>query len=328
MIGFDPYGLAQQLGLLWGTHWMLTLFPAWMYILVPMVLSLGFMLFLRIFVEFRRPELHKQYKGLWPGDVFLSLSLGLLIVGMAFYASPVVSPFWRSPLWNAVTLLVVVVVVLALAIPEYVVAFRYRKRKFERPDYAYTPYQLHTPTALGHRVVMAVFTYLFMKVGAVAVATGAVPWELKLMALILFLCWAGCVVLDNFRTRPNLSDVHPASDAWFPFGRFMRRSSVAPVTPAPLRSDTSVFERQNPISAPPAPARPRRFDDTDPFGNWYGATERAAAYDPLSRVRPRSPRPASSMPPFTGAPGSAGQTRPVRDAGFGGDGMPPFTPAS
>lgn len=344
-MNIDLRGLAEQLGLMTGTQWMLTAFPAWMLLLVPFILSIGFYTVLRVCVELRAPRLYMGYKGHWPGEAFLSFAIGLLMVGMAFYASPVVSPFWRSLAWNILTIIVVLGLTGTIAAIEYGRAIKYRKYRFA-PDDVYTLYQLHTPTALGHRVSTLVLSYLFMKVGVVALCTGGVPVTLKLAAIVLLSAWVVCVIKDNSGTRPELENVHPVSRAWFQRPKALATlppfADVRPAAPAAatttggsaydrpgstvLETETDRWDRERAFTRPEAredvtrtdltgvfrlndePVPPRAAPGTGPLS--FGAPARPADDEtrPLRADRGRR-RPVAEPPAAEPTQGSTGETK-------------------
>lgn len=253
--------LARALGLLPGTQWLLTAFPTWLLPFVPLLASLGLWLVLTVGVEFRRPQFSKQYKGLWPGDLFLSLSLGALIIGLVFYTQPEqIGAFWRSTAWNLFTLFAVVLFVGGLAAFEYIATLS--KSSLAR---TYTLYQLHTPTCLGHRLTMAVMTYLFMKVGVPAMFNA--PWPFAVFAGLTLAFWAYCVYLDNTKPRPrDLGAIHPLNGAWFGIGR----KPVLTFAPPKARSYDDLSDARYGRPAPVAD-RYRGWDDEEPFdaGSWH-----------------------------------------------------------
>jgi hypothetical protein len=255
--------LANALGLWPGTQWLLTLLPAPHLAFVPLAVTLGLWLFLKTCVELRRPQFGKQYKGLIPGDVFLSFAVGILMTGLAFYATPkLIGGFWRSPLWDALTILVILVIVLGLAWSEYKVAITDPNN-----PRSYTLTQLHSPTCLGHRVSMLFMTYLIMKVAIPALFIGAVPPLVKILAILGFLAWVYCVFLDNTRLRPyDLDAIHPEERAWFRIGRPRPKLNAAPASP---NKDTR-------YDALP----PRWFDDSTSSYDNGGYDERTSPYDP------------------------------------------------
>jgi hypothetical protein len=207
--------LGSALGLWPGTRWLLTVLPVW---LTPGLLGfapLDLWLAAKLFIELRLPKLQAQYKGLWPGDVFLGGALWALISGVVFYVPPgTISSFWRSHWWDAATAIVIVLAVVPLAVIEYISAIRNRHNP---KPWTYTLYQLHTPSCLAHRVSMALGAYVLMKFGIVSFATAGVPWVLKLLGIAGLLAWAYCAgYLDNFKPRPtDLGAIHPRHKAWF-----------------------------------------------------------------------------------------------------------------
>jgi hypothetical protein len=271
--------LVAALGLLPGTQWLLTAFPTWLLPFVPLLASLGLWLVLKTAVEFRRPQFGKQYKGLWPGDLFLSFSLGVLIIGLVHFTRPdQIGAFWRSTSWNLLTLLAVVIFVGGLAAFEYIATLSKSSK-----TRTYTLYQLHTPTCLGHRLSMAVLTYLYMKVGIPALFS--VPLPHVVFALVMLGLWLICIYVDNTRPRPrDLGEIHPYNGAWFGIGR---KPLLTIASPARSYDDLSATRYGQ-----PAPADQfRGWDDEEPLGGfaWRRDEPRTGLYgvraeQPLDRT--------------------------------------------
>jgi hypothetical protein len=204
--------MSEGLGLWPGTKWIFAL-PSW---LVPFLgfAPLLFVVAVKLLIELRAPRLSKQYKGLWPGDLFLSIAVGALLLGTTDYVPPAsISPFWRSPLWDVFTVVLMMVAVLPLAIIEYASAIR---DKDDPRSWTYTVYQLNTPSCLAHRLATVAYVYLITKVDLVALFAFGVPPFLKAIFIGGMIAWGYCVYLDNAMPRPtDLDAIHPRQKAWF-----------------------------------------------------------------------------------------------------------------
>jgi hypothetical protein len=336
MINIDPRflgELAERLDFWPGTHWILAIFPVWALVLVPLILSFGPYLTARVFIEFQALELHKQYKGFWPGDLFFGLALGLAMVGMAFYASPVVSSFWGSIFWNMLVALVCLGALFGLWAVELNVAIKNRKLSDDKRDpKAYTLYQLFTPTSLVHRYIMFLYAYLFMKVGVVAMCTGAVPVWIKMAMGGLFLLWAYCVKLDNSNTRPNLAAVHPMTHAWFT-GWKRKPAPKMPKAPSyptqPAGDATIAAGWRRPVSGD---ARTDYYGTGGSAGTHSAAPAGTPQGDAPAARPPRSTEHTRAMPSFTTIgdqptgpinPAKATRPAPKPQSGKGGTGRQP-----
>lgn len=321
MIDIDPRflgDLAERLDFWPGTQWTLTIFPFWMVVLAPLILAFGPYLFARIFIEFQSPKLHKQYRGLWPGDLFFGSALGLAVAGMAFYASPVISHFWHSIFWNMVVAFVCLVALFGLWAVELNVAIKNRKLSDDKRDpKAYTVYQLFTPTSLVHRYIMFLYAYFFMKVGVVAMCTSAVPLWMKLAMALLFLAWAYCALWrDNTQIRPNLADVHPTSRAWFT--GWIRKSNRTQAPQVPTYPTRRAGDHTIAMGQPVSPAGSRTgyrtgsWDDTEPMTRTAPHVRPAGAASSASEASNTTP-----LPDFPSMDGD-GHTRPIDPRGATG----------
>lgn len=304
MIDIDIHELTEKLGFWPGTEWLLTLFPHWLLPAVGLFLTIGLLAGAKLVLEWRTLRLDSQYKGMWPGELGISISLGAMIAGLLYYAGPVISPFWRSTAWDVITACTVFVAVVPLAVAEYYFAFKHRHTPdYVRPRHVYTFSQLHSPSCLVHRFGMAAVAYLFAKVWVVAMFTGSVPPLLKLVAIAGVMLWLCGLFYDNFVERPDdLDDVHPYRGAWFRIGNGGRRSRASasaygsssrpldetPLPPSRRPVAPATPTREWPASVvPPAP----RFEEAPPA--WAPRAAPPAAeprrYVPLSETGDSGP---------------------------------------
>jgi hypothetical protein len=179
--------------------------PALIMLIVPELLAIG--------LEGRVADPRKQYLGVFPGDLFLSVAVGVgLWLAIRYLNRSSGDKRWhQSWQWHAVC----VAVGLLFAGSVFYGELSNSIHRFV-PEAAYTQAQFFSPTNLFHYGIVAVMCYLLL--AAVLPALIHAPnrdwlWVLKTIIILCLLAWMVCaVILDNSLPRPNLADVH---GEWF-----------------------------------------------------------------------------------------------------------------
>jgi hypothetical protein len=190
-------------GLRWTVDWRWAVFmPALISLIVPFLMGLA--------LEWRVINPLQQYKGVIPGDVFLSIAGGIAISLAIHHLDRPFYPKWYQLRWWHVTGLVFGA--------GFAAFFWYGEIQNTIhqywPDAAYTVAQLVGPTHLYHTVIVVLFGYLFFAVIIpVMIHVPRQFWLSKVMILLLIAGWVFCFAYwDNNHPRPDLDEVH---GEWF-----------------------------------------------------------------------------------------------------------------
>jgi hypothetical protein len=220
-VGMTP---AEKAGILWPMQWVLDTLPHWAAPFIGFVLTFGVMAVGRL-IEREPLRLAQQYKGLWPGDAFLGFAIAFMVTGVTDYSPLSVHGWWQSPVVQYAALGVSLVPVVLLTVVEYTLSIKEYNRErrarfggyFQRKEGVYRPYQLFTPTNLGHRAILVIMSFVVLQLTMATWGIGTVPLPLKIVATACLLSWVYCAfVYDNQpkHSRPYLPHVHPTHNAW------------------------------------------------------------------------------------------------------------------
>jgi len=178
--------------------------PALIMLIIPELLAIG--------LEGRVADPRKQYLGVFPGDLFLSVAMGTAFWLATRYLSQYDRKRWYQQWWWQASS---VLFGLAFAGSVFYGELSNTIHRYV-PSAAYTQAQFVSPTNLFHYGIVAVMSYLVPAV-VVPVLIHAPNrdqlWVLKTLIILCLLAWMTCaVILDNSLPRPNLADVH---GEWF-----------------------------------------------------------------------------------------------------------------
>lgn len=198
---------SRTLGIVPGLRWMFSnprlapWVPAAIMLIVPELLAIG--------LEGRVANPFKQYLGVFPGDVFLSIAIGAAIWLAINHFDPHRFRQRLNVWWQLAC------VALGLGFAGFVFYGELQNTLHRYvPAAAYTKEQFVSPTNLFHYLIVAVMTYLLWAVVLPALVVAPKRfWWLKVLIVLALVGWATCAIyLDNTLPRPNLGDVH---GTWF-----------------------------------------------------------------------------------------------------------------
>lgn len=175
---------------------------------LPAIVLLGVPMILAVSFEGRIPNPLKQYLGIFPGDVFLSIAMGEAIWLCIYHLVHSRRQWFRMWQWHAFG------AALGVLAAGSFYWFDYQNMVYGTvPEAAYTSGQFYGPTHMFHFALVVGGGYVL---GAIVLPVLLyMPrwfWRRKLGIALGLAIWMACVTLDNFRQRPNLADIH---GEWF-----------------------------------------------------------------------------------------------------------------
>lgn len=196
------------LGTLPGLRWLVDgrwapAMPLFVSLVIPFLLAVG--------LEWRVPSLLHQYKGAFPGDLFLSIA-GAYAICTAILCLRRYNRWYSRRAWHVFALGFGLVYAAIFAYGEVMNTIHQWV-----PSAAYTWPQIFSPTHLYHLLVtIPVFGYLFWTVVVpVWIHAPWRPWPIvaRVIIVLMIVAWAYCAFyVDNHVARPDLSEIH---GEWF-----------------------------------------------------------------------------------------------------------------
>jgi hypothetical protein len=199
--------------------------PRWRGELVGVFILLVGLFAVALFIEGRRLILAKQYKGMFPGYLFLGGAYALAYAQVSRYLPAQTGRWYQSAYAQMAYAAVGVLFFLALTVPETIACLKYYDAPPSvRPKGVLTLRELLSPAKIYQNVVNnGLLPYLLASL--LAPALFAVPGQVvaKVLIGVMLAVW-GYLALwyDNRRPRPDMIYIH-VDDGWPIFQRPLRR---------------------------------------------------------------------------------------------------------
>lgn len=209
---------SDKVGLFPTFRWIVDSLPRWLALVFGALVTSGMLVLLAVAVEGHiwRPSV--QYKGVYPGDLFLSLAFGAAVYGVVYYLPASTQGWWQERWWHWTALVMGFGLVLILKSAE----IYFTITEPNKPG-VYNWGQHLSPTMLWHTFIIPVLGYLTLTLAAAVLFSSAVPWWLKALVLAGLLGWTTCaVILDNILPRPDVNLIHAPDGWWWQRSKFWR----------------------------------------------------------------------------------------------------------
>jgi len=199
---------SERIGLLPGFSWIADK-SIWLAMSFGFIATIGLLYAVAMLIEGRVPRVTAQYKGVFPGDLFLATSVAASMYVAHCKLPDVHGAWYQSRTFHYSALLLGVVLVVGLKVAEITATI-----KMPGQPGVYSWNQQLSPTMLAHTAIVPVMAYLTVVSAAAALSTASISWWLKAVVVAGILGWILCaVVLDNILPRPNVTLIHP-SNGW------------------------------------------------------------------------------------------------------------------